>query len=215
MNELYLASGSPRRLQILEEAGYVVDVRPQSVNEAPLPGEHPLAVVSRLAKLKAASLMNGLEGGQAGDLIVAADTVVWLNRHILEKPANDMEAHYMLSELSGKSHYVSTGVAVAYKAADDQGFQMNSFVQTTKVTFYPLSEAEIQAYIATGEGRDKAGAYGIQGLARLFVKSIEGDYFNVVGLPIAEVVREIQKLTDPEAEDVEVVKILLGAVNED
>lgn len=120
------------------------------------------------------------------DRVIAADTVVALGKRIYGKPQSSEEAFEMLSALSGKTHQVFTGVCIYTKSGD-----RNAFCTRTDVTFFPLSESEIQTYIATGEPMDKAGAYGIQGKGSLFVEKIDGDYYNVVGLPISRLVREL------------------------
>ena len=200
VGRLVLASGSPRRVELLREAGFEPVVAPQDVDETPLAGEVPRALVERLARLKAAS---ALATARPGDLVVAADTTVWLDDADLGKPADGRDAARMLRMLSGRAHHVSTGVclalaggpAVAADAAPAAAAMRSvSFVETTDVTFYELDDADVDAYVATGEPADKAGAYGIQGLGRALVRGIEGDYYNVVGLPVARVLREMDRL---------------------
>ena len=178
---MILASASPRRIDILRQAGYSPVVRPQDVDETPLSDEHPCALVERLARAKAMAC-----AGACGtdETIVAADTIVWdEDGDVLGKPANEAEAAEMLRTLSGKRHHVSTGVAVV------AGGELTSFVETTDVWFFELTDDEIAAYVATGDPLDKAGAYGYQSLGCTLVERIEGDYYNVVGLPIARLVR--------------------------
>jgi septum formation protein len=139
-------------------------------------------------------------GDKSADLIISADTVVAYQGHILEKPDDAAHAKRMLEMLSGGSHQVHTGVALATPAADGSGtsdkWNVHSFVETTTVTFDTLSSGEIDAYIASGEPFGKAGSYGIQGMAAPFVSSITGCYFNVVGLPLHRLSKEITTLID-------------------
>lgn len=177
---LILASASPRRRQLLREAGiaHTVEVRP---TEEVWPAHLPVGEVARfLAEQKARAWQP--EELLDGHIILTADTTVVLGDRILNKPADAAEARTMLQDLSGRAHQVITGVAL-YSA---QG--MESFAEVTEVEFRPLSEAEIEAYIATGSPFDKAGAYGIQdGFGMTAVTGIRGDYYNVVGLPVARV----------------------------
>ena len=186
---LILASQSPRRIEILELAGFAPAVAPQDVDETPLPGEEPQDLVERLARLKAAS---AAFDAPRGETVIAADTIVWLDGIELGKPADAADAARMLRLLSGRTHHVSTGVAIA------RGEQLRSFVETTAVTFFELTDAEIDAYVATGDPLDKAGAYGYQSQGCTLVRGIEGDFFNVVGLPIARLVRELAALDHEE-----------------
>ena len=186
-----LASGSPRRVELLREAGFDPVVAPQDVDETPLPDETPTSLVERLARLKATSALGEAAPGQ---LVVAADTTVWLGESDLGKPADDEDARRMLRLLSGRTHHVSTGVCLAIAGPAPDDARIASFVETTGVTFYELDEATIDAYVATGEPSDKAGAYGIQGLGRALVRGIDGDYYNVVGLPVARLLREVERM---------------------
>lgn len=191
---MILASASPRRIAILKQAGYSPAVRPQDVDEAALPGEHPKELVERLAKAKAMACANACGPSEP---IVAADTIVWdEDGHVLGKPATEAEAASMLRTLSGARHHVSTGVAIIANGT------LTTFVETTDVWFFELTDAEIEAYVATGDPLDKAGAYGYQSLGCTLVERIEGDYYNVVGLPIAKLVRELAKLDSLEKEQV-------------
>lgn len=184
---MILASASPRRKQILEEAGYSIEIAPQDVDETPLSGETPPELVERLARMKADAARAAAPS--ADETIVAADTIVWNEAGaVLGKPRDAADARRMLEELSGRTHFVSTGVALV------KGEATRSFVETTEVEFFELSESEIEDYVASGEPADKAGAYGIQGLGRMLVKGIRGDYYNVVGLPVARLVRELREL---------------------
>ncbi len=173
-----LASGSPRRLELLRRLGIEPDVRPADVDETPVAGEDPRALVTRLARTKA-----GAVAVDDGALVVAADTVVVLGEEVLGKPIDDHHAAAMLRRLSGATHRVVTGVHIARSG------RQASAIETTTVYFRTLSEPEIDAYVATGEPQDKAGAYAIQGGAGMFVTRIEGSDTNVVGLPLSTVVR--------------------------
>ena len=176
---LILASASPRRRELLTQAGYDFVVRPANINEDVLPGEDPVAYVTRLALEKAQAVFHDLQDSQA--VVLGADTTVFLEDHILGKPSDPADAARMLRLLSGRSHQVATGVAVV------SAQEARSAVDVTTVEFLPINSFEIQSYIASGEPMDKAGAYGIQGRAARWIPRIEGCYFNVVGLPIARV----------------------------
>lgn len=186
---LYLASASPRRIELLKTAGYRPSVLPSRVPESRLNGEGPGAMVKRLAHAKAYEVRARLVGkGAREGWVLGADTTVAKGSHVLEKPTSGRDAVRMLALLSGKAHTVHTGVALL----PIHDAKPLLFVEATKVYFRKLSEAEIKAYVATGEPLDKAGAYGIQGGAAAFVRRIEGDYANVVGLPLARVVEALQ-----------------------
>ena len=191
---MILASQSPRRRELLSEAGFDLDIRPADIDEARLPGESPVELVERLAAEKAEAARAALDASPADGLLVAADTIVWMDDEALGKPENPEDAARMLRELSGRTHHVSTGVCVLRLAGDGSAAAQASFVETTDVTFWELTDAEIAAYVSTGEPLDKAGAYGIQGAGRLLVEKIDGDYSNVVGLPVARLVREVTRL---------------------
>jgi septum formation protein len=199
---LVLASASPRRRELLTQADFSFEVHPADISEDPLPNEDPVVYVTRLAREKAHAVYNELvlkghgfsraesDSKDAGALapegvisdnltVLAADTTVTLDNQILGKPSDPADAARMLRLLSGRTHQVITGVALLTAAST----QVAS--ETTAVTFISLSDKDIAAYIATGEPMDKAGAYAIQGRAARWIPRIEGDYFNVVGLPIA------------------------------
>jgi septum formation protein len=176
---LVLASASPRRRELLTQAGFSFIVHPAHIPEEPLPGEDPLAYVERLAREKAQAVYGLLCDPNA--VVLGADTTVTLDEHILGKPEDAADAARMLRLLSGRSHRVITGVAVATASS------CATAAEETSVEFLPLTDAEIAAYIATGEPMDKAGAYAIQGRAARWIPRIEGCYFNVVGLPIARI----------------------------
>jgi septum formation protein len=176
---LILASASPRRRELLAQAGYKFEVRPAHVPEDPLPGEEPIAYVVRLAREKAEAVYRELAGRGDGLVVLGADTTVVVDGEILAKPQDAADAARMLRMLSGRTHRVITGVALATA----QGTEVAA--EVTAVRFVTLGEEEIAAYIATGEPMDKAGAYAIQGGAARWIPRIEGCYFNVVGLPLA------------------------------
>ena len=188
---MILASQSPRRIELMREAGYDFRVIPADIDETPRDGEGPIELVGRLARAKALAVAN--QHGEAGELVVAADTIVAHDDEVLGKPRNAADARRMLRELSGRTHQVATGVCLAI--AGEDAARAVSFVDVTDVTFYPLADAKIDAYVASGEPLDKAGAYGIQGVGgRMLVKKIDGDFYTVVGLPIARVARAIEEL---------------------
>ena len=176
---LILASGSPRRRELLslitDEFEILVSGCDEFVPEG-TPAEKVPAILAEQKALAVAKL-------RPEDTVIGSDTVVVLNNEIFGKPKDKAHAHAMLKALSGKRHFVYTGVAVAEKG------EVRSFVQKTEVEFYELSDETIEKYIATGEPMDKAGAYGIQGKGSVLVKGIAGDYFNVIGLPVAETAR--------------------------
>jgi septum formation protein len=177
---LILASASPRRRELLANAGWNFEVIPSAVDEAPLAGESPENYARRVARHKALDVASKLP---PGCIVLGADTVVVSDGEILGKPRDPADAVRMLRILSGVSHRVITGVCLARPPAEVLALTH----ETTRVTFRALDESEIADYVASGEPLDKAGAYGIQGLASKFVTRIEGCYFNVVGLPVAVV----------------------------
>ena len=192
---MILASQSPRRRELLLDAGFELEIVPADIDEARLDGESPTELVGRLAEEKAEAVRSGLTHVPADGLLVAADTIVWMGDEALGKPADTADAEKMLHELSGQTHHVSTGVCAMRLASNGACAAQTRFVETTSVTFWELTDAEIEAYVATGEPLDKAGAYGIQGAGRLLVEKIEGDYSNVVGLPVARLVRALGALS--------------------
>jgi len=173
---LVLASASPRRAELLRAAGIPFEVAPADVDEQQHPGEDATDYVRRLAQAKAARVA-GLRPGRP---VLGADTAVVVDGEVLGKPRDATEAIQMLSRLSGRSHQVLTGVCVI-----DPAGRVEAAVASTLVEFRQLSESEIDQYVASGEPMDKAGAYGIQAGARGFVTRIDGDFDNVVGLPVA------------------------------
>jgi septum formation protein len=179
MLRLILASSSARRAELLRAAGIAFEIVPAEIDERPLAGETPAAHVERLAREKAGAVAPQHPRAE----ILAADTTVVIDGLMLGKPADDTEARAMLTRLSGRTHEVLTGVALIRDG------HLASAVDTTSVRFVPMSDADIDWYVASGEPWGKAGAYGIQGLASRFVDRIEGSYSNVVGLPMALVWR--------------------------
>ena len=182
MKTLILASGSPRRRELLEQAGIPYIAAPANADESVPCDFTPEQAVTELARRKALAAQKEYPE----ELILAADTLVALDGQTLGKPADEKEAEEMLRRLSGRTHEVFTGVAIRC------GNRENTFFERTLVAFYELDTCDIEEYIKTGEPMDKAGAYGIQGRGCLFVRRLEGDYFNVVGLPIARVCRELK-----------------------
>ena len=212
---LILASASPRRRELLAQAGFSFTVESADVDESPRDGDEPVAYVLRLAVEKAQAVfarhrdqymgapsiahyaMGGMNSapsttvssswvGSAPLVVLGADTSVVLDDEILGKPADATDARRMLRRLSGRTHQVMTGVAAVTRAG------VFSAVETTEVAFAPIPEAELAAYCATAEPLDKAGAYGIQGYAARWIPRIDGDYFNVMGLPIARTAKLIE-----------------------
>lgn len=180
---LVLASQSPRRRELLANAGFPFIVRARPVEEVRAPGESPEAYVMRLACAKAEAAWENRD-----EIVLGADTVVVLDEEVLEKPRDDDDARAMLARLSGREHTVITGICLRHL----RGAEVDR--ERTRVRFLPLSPAEIDAYVASGEPRGKAGAYAIQGLASKFVSGLEGCFFNVVGLPVSQVYRYWKKL---------------------
>jgi septum formation protein len=206
---LVLASASPRRRELLAQAGFSFLVHPAHIPEDPLPGEDPIAYVTRLAREKAQAVFNQLSDADQGApgldsetwgtmnpdrqplVVIGADTTVFFDHHILGKPEDAADAARMLRLLSGRTHQVATGIALV-SARSSQ-----AVAEVTEVEFLPLADAEIAAYIATGEPMDKAGAYAIQGRAARWIPRIKGCYFNVVGLPIARVAALLANVAQP------------------
>src|SRR5512143_2021225 len=176
---VYLASASPRRSELLRQIGVPFEVRPAAIPEDPAPGEAPEAYVLRLAAAKAAAVWATLEPGQQRP-VLAADTAVVLDGRVLGKPADADEAERMLASLSGRAHRVLTAVALQTSAGCDTA------LAESEVRFRATTLAERRAYCATSEPFDKAGGYGIQGRAAVFVEHLRGSYSAVVGLPLYE-----------------------------
>ena len=180
---LILASASPRRRDLLDAAGVAHVVDPVDVDERRQPDEPPDEYATRVARSKALA-------GQArhpADIVLGADTIVVVDGDVLGKPGDDDDAVAMLTRLSGRAHDVVTGVALAWPGHD------RTVVERTRVWFAPLTGDEIYRYVVTGEPRDKAGAYAIQGMASRFVQRIDGSYSNVVGLPVATVLQLLRE----------------------
>jgi septum formation protein len=180
---LILASASPRRHELLLAAGFPHTVRPSATPEVRLPNEPSTAFVQRVALEKARAIPY-----EPADIVLAADTVVCLDDQVFGKPVDDQDAQRMLRLLSGRDHFVYTGICILHHDATIQD------VAATKVSFAVLTEPEIQEYTRSGETRDKAGAYAIQGWASRFVTHIQGCYHNVVGLPVSLVYSHLKSL---------------------
>ncbi|MFY9675053.1 MAG: Maf family protein [Terriglobales bacterium] len=180
---LILASASPRRQELLRSANIAFHVQPADIKEDTLPNESAKACAERLAHEKAKAIVRS----RPNDAVLGADTVVVIDNQILNKPVDAADAARMLRLLSGRTHQVITGVCLAFRG------QSEIASETTSVTMSEISEKEIAAYVATGEPMDKAGAYAIQGMASRWIPRIEGDYSNVVGLPIARVYQMLQR----------------------
>lgn len=185
--KLILASSSTRRAQILRDAGISFSVLSSAVDETPYANESPQQMVQRLADAKA-DLVAARTVGPA--ILIAADTVVVLDGQILGKPRSTDDARRMLEFFSGRTHSVLTGVTLIRLPE----MERRQFIESTLVTFAPLSRDEISRYLSTDEPYDKAGAYAIQGHAGRYISRIEGCYFNVVGLPLARLVDALQEL---------------------
>lgn len=188
LEPLVLASGSPRRAEILRAVGWAFEAEAADVDESMREGEEPVGYVRRLAVAKAERVARARLFG----LVLGADTVVVLDGRVLGKPRDDAEAREMLRALSGRRHEVLTGVALVRAETG----RVRVAHETTGVRFGTLTGAEIEEYVGTGEPADKAGAYAIQGRAALFVEGVEGDYWNVVGLPVRllyRMAREFEK----------------------
>lgn len=188
MKNIILASASPRRRELLDMVGIPFSVC-QSQGEEQIRGSSPKEVVEELSEQKAREVFLKTSGEV---LVIGADTVVAAEGNILGKPKNRKEAIQMLKKLQGASHEVYTGVTMLSR--NENGEQQKTFHVMTAVEFYPMSEEEIESYVDTGEPMDKAGAYGIQGKAGIFVKEIRGDYNNVVGLPVARLYQELKQM---------------------
>ena len=180
---LVLASRSPRRSEILQQAGIQFVVRPADIDETPRRDEQPRDYVMRVAREKAMAVPAG-----PAEIVLGADTTVVIGGRIMGKPRDPSDAIHMLETLSGQRHDVITGICLRTAA------RSIADCSVTSVWFAALSSREIQEYVAGGEPMDKAGAYGIQGLASRFVERIEGCYFNVMGLPVALVYRRLREL---------------------
>ena len=181
--KIILASASPRRQELIKMITKDIIVNPCDCDETIKSGLVGREIAEYLSKIKGEAVKEEFKN----DIIVSADTIVCLNDNVLGKPKSREDAFLMLRALSGNTHSVFTGVTII------KGEKQKTFSQETKVTFYHLSDEEIYEYIDSGDVYDKAGSYGIQGKGGLLVKGIEGDYFNVVGLPVARLKRELNE----------------------
>ena len=180
---LILASQSPRRRELLGLTGLDFIVRVADIDETMDPGRAPFEEVARVSRLKALAVSR-----EPGDVVIAADTIVVCQGKVLGKPRNEADAVSMLKLLSGRDHQVMTGMTVL------RGDRILSHTEVTDIHFRELSDAEIRAYVSTGEPMDKAGAYGIQGGAALFAQRMVGDYYNVMGLPVCRLYEILSQL---------------------
>lgn len=196
--KIYLASASPRRRDLLTQLRIEYEVVPSSYKEHNDKFQNPYELVETqaLGKALAADISVATDNLKRGDyVVIGADTIVAHKGHVLGKPAGKSEAVQMLRELSADTHEVVTGVALCQYDAQQQLIKQQVFHVVTKVVFYPLSDEEINTYVATGEPLDKAGAYGIQGEGAYLVERIEGSYTNVVGLPVEVVARNLKEFS--------------------
>lgn len=182
---LILASSSPRRRELLTQVGVTFDVMPAHIDETRRASEDPTKYVQRLALEKAQAIY----ALHLDAFVLGADTTVELDGHALEKPRDRVDAEHILRALSRRVHHVHTGIALL------SPYGQRTHLVTTSVTFDPIDEAELQHYLDSGEPYDKAGAYGIQGYAARWIPRIDGDYFNVMGLPLAATVRLLKELS--------------------
>lgn len=192
--KIILASASPRRKELLAQIGLVFEVQVSEVEEQ-VSTTVPCYLVQSLSRQKAEAVFHALAGTEEEVLVIGADTVVSCDGRILGKPKDPEHAKEMLRMLQGRSHEVYTGVTLLYRAREEENtssIEGKSFYEATKVNFCPMSEAEIEDYVATGDPMDKAGAYGIQGICARYISGIEGDYNNVVGLPVGRLYQEMK-----------------------
>ena len=187
-SKIILASQSPRRVALLKQMNIDYLVMPADIDETALTNESPADYVLRLAEQKALAVVKKLNGQHADLPILAADTTVALDMEIFGKPQNDADALSMLKKLAGSTHQVHTAIALAFKG------KLETRLNTTQVHMMPLTDAMIEAYIATGEHKDKAGSYAIQGLAGNWITRIEGSYTGVMGLPVHETAVLLDKI---------------------
>ena len=201
--EIILASASPRRRELLAQIGLKFRICASDAEEI-VTKKEPVEIVMELSERKAEAVACQILSEKAADsagaeiplgdlLVIGADTLVFLNGEQLGKPSNESDAFSMLSRLQGRSHQVYTGVTLIV-IQDGEERKQKSFYERTLVEFYPMSREEIEEYIGTGEPFGKAGSYGIQGIGCKYVKQIEGDYNNVVGLPVARLYQELKKI---------------------
>ena len=203
--KIVLASASPRRKELMELAGFEFEIWPSKKEEI-ISSEIPSEVCKELSEQKALDVAASIRTYNENHsnlvtaqniLVIGADTIVAIENEILGKPTDDEDATLMLQKLSGRTHSVFTGVSFVFMSKDGRVGKY-SFTEETKVTFYQLSQKEIESYVMSGDPLDKAGAYGIQTGAATFVKGIEGDFYNVVGLPIGRLVHELKEIAGEE-----------------
>lgn len=194
MLDIVLASGSPRRRELLTQIGLEFRVVVSDVDETVEPLA-PSQVAVELSKRKAEAVWRLLEEEPGSRLLIGADTIVVCDGSILGKPADSTEAAEMLKRLQGREHEVYTGVTLLHREAQET-VQCKSFHEVTKVHFYPMSPDEVEGYTATADPLDKAGAYGIQGICARYISGVEGDYNNVVGLPVGRLYQEAKEWLD-------------------
>jgi septum formation protein len=194
--KIILASSSPRRAEVLRDAGIAFEICAAQVDEAAHPGETARAMVARLAEAKARAAAENIVGGRGGCIVIGADTAVELDGEIFGKPRDAADAREMLAAFAGRTHHVLTGIFLV-RLPDGA---TRAAVESTSVTFAPLAPGEIADYVASGEPMDKAGGYAIQGIAGRYISCIEGCYFNVVGLPLARLHALLRDLGWPEKE---------------
>ncbi len=190
--QLILASQSPRRKELLSLFHIPFTVKAADIDEAMDPGKDPVQEVARVSKLKALAISR-----ETDDVVIAADTIVVLDGQVLGKPVDASHARAMLTALSGKDHQVMTGITVL------KGETCLTHTEVTDIHFRPLSQKEIADYVATGEPMDKAGAYGIQGGAALFAEKLQGDYYNVMGLPVCRLFLMLRAVAPEILEDIQ------------
>jgi septum formation protein len=186
--DLVLASASPRRRELLEQLGLVLEVTPANVDETPRPSERPADYVRRVAAAKCDAVANNRPADRPPLPVLAADTIVIVDDQILGQPADEADARRMLQLLAGRRHDVTTAYRISF------GGRMLERAVTTTVSFRALRPAEVDAYVASGEWRGKAGGYAVQGRAGAFVPELRGSHTNVIGLPVAEVLADLQAL---------------------
>lgn len=199
--KIILASGSPRRKELLEQIGMEFEVWPSKCEEI-IESDEPSEVCMELSRQKALDIASGIKSyneihsdisSEQDLIIIGADTIVVKDKDILGKPADEENAKEMLRELSGKVHSVYTGVTLVFMSSDGR-VGAHSFYEKTDVEVYPLNEDEVCEYVDSGDPLDKAGAYGIQGRFAKYIRKIDGDYYNVVGLPIGRLYQEMKSI---------------------
>ncbi len=192
IERLVLASASPRRKELLAQIGITPEIVPSTIEEK-ITTSMPEEAVMELSRQKAKDVASRM---QPGTYVIGADTVVAAGGEILGKPVSHEDAYRMISLMEGRTHQVYTGVTLVY--CGDRGNKVRTFVEKTDVHLYPMSDGEIRAYADSADPMDKAGAYGIQGIFAAFIKGIDGDYNNVVGLPVGRVYQEIKQMFEQE-----------------